>query len=183
LRFWACAVLASILPDLDVLAFKLGIPYAHPFGHRGFFHSLCFALIWGLASVPVFFRAKGLPKRQLATLALTFFALTASHDLLDAMTNGGLGVALLAPFSDERIFFPFMPIQVSPIGLRSFFSGRGLEVLANEVVWVWVPVAVLGCFACCCRMLRAKGRSSLAAPDGSASALPGRQRRPASRPE
>ena len=31
---WA-GVALSILPDLDVLAFRFGIPYAAPFGHRG----------------------------------------------------------------------------------------------------------------------------------------------------
>ena len=141
-RFWACAVLASVIPDFDVLAFKFGIPYAHPFGHRGYFHSLSFALIWGIFTVLVFFRPAQHPRRQRVFLALFFFALTACHDLLDAMTNGGLGIALLAPFSNERIFFPFAPIQVSPIGLRGFLSERGLQVLASEAIWVWVPTAV-----------------------------------------
>jgi inner membrane protein len=33
---------ASILPDLDVFAFRLGIPYDSGPGHRGFSHSLAF---------------------------------------------------------------------------------------------------------------------------------------------
>jgi inner membrane protein len=37
------AILSSILPDLDVLTFNFGIPYSHPFGHRGFTHSIVFA--------------------------------------------------------------------------------------------------------------------------------------------
>ena len=37
----------SMLPDLDVIAFRLGIPYAAPFGHRGASHSLCAALLVG----------------------------------------------------------------------------------------------------------------------------------------
>jgi inner membrane protein len=36
-------VFVAIVPDLDVIAFSLGIPYAHPLGHRGFSHSLLFA--------------------------------------------------------------------------------------------------------------------------------------------
>ncbi|UKM64900.1 metal-dependent hydrolase [Flavobacteriaceae bacterium GSB9] len=39
------AIFSTILPDFDVLAFKFGIPYEHPFGHRGFTHSILFALI------------------------------------------------------------------------------------------------------------------------------------------
>jgi inner membrane protein len=51
----------------------------------------------------------------------------ASHGILDAMTDGGLGVAFFSPFDDTRCFFPFRPIKVSPIGL-SFFS-CGLDVM------------------------------------------------------
>src|SRR3989442_1739424 len=34
-------------PDLDILAFPLGIPYGAFFGHRGFFHSLFCAFVTG----------------------------------------------------------------------------------------------------------------------------------------
>ncbi len=66
----------------------------------------------------------------------------ASHGLLDALTNGGRGVAFFAPFVDTRWHFPVQPIEVSPIGVWSFFSRRGFEVLTNEVVWLWVPCLV-----------------------------------------
>src|SRR6478672_1544268 len=36
-------------PDVDILAFPLGIPYGSFFGHRGFFHSLFCAAVIGLA--------------------------------------------------------------------------------------------------------------------------------------
>ena len=49
------AVISSILPDIDVLAFKMGIPYEHPFGHRGFTHSILFATVWALL-ISVFFK-------------------------------------------------------------------------------------------------------------------------------
>ena len=75
-------------------------------------------------------------------LILFFTLVTLSHPLLDALTNGGLGVALFAPFSAERYFFPFRPIEVSPLGMR-FFSARGLEVLASEIVWVWLPALLI----------------------------------------
>jgi inner membrane protein len=63
-----------------------------------------------------------------AALMLDFFLITASHGILDAFTNGGLGIALFSPFDNSRYFFPFRPIQVSPIG-AGFFSMRGLRVL------------------------------------------------------
>ena len=38
-RLLLAGVMASILPDFDVVAFSLGIPYEDEFGHRGFSHS------------------------------------------------------------------------------------------------------------------------------------------------
>jgi len=75
-------------------------------------------------------------------LFVWFTAVTASHGLLDALTNGGRGIAFFAPFSDHRYFFPWRPIQVSPIGV-GFFSARGLRVLASEAGWIWVPSAII----------------------------------------
>ena len=50
-KFWPFTALvgaSSFAPDLDVLAFAFGIPYAHDFGHRGATHSIAFALMWGV---------------------------------------------------------------------------------------------------------------------------------------
>jgi inner membrane protein len=61
-------------------------------------------------------------------------------------TNGGRGVALFAPFSAERFFFPWRPIEVSPIGL-DFFSERGFGVISSEIIWIWIPSAIIFLFA------------------------------------
>jgi inner membrane protein len=53
--------------------------------------------------------------------------------VLDAMTNGGLGVAFFAPFDTTRYFFPWRPITVSPIGVGSFFTHRGALVVLSEI--------------------------------------------------
>jgi inner membrane protein len=60
------------------------------------------------------------------------------------MTSGGIGVAFFAPFSSERYFFPWRPIRVSPIAVRSFFSAQGLAILRSELLWVWLPVLMGG---------------------------------------
>jgi len=44
----AVGMAASILPDLDVVGLRLGIPYGSDFGHRGFSHSLVFAAVVAL---------------------------------------------------------------------------------------------------------------------------------------
>jgi inner membrane protein len=72
-----------------------------------------------------------------------FSFVTASHGMLDAMTDGGLGVAFFAPFDNARYFFPWRPILVSPIGIAQFFSGYGLDVLLSEFVWIWVPAGMV----------------------------------------
>ena len=71
-------------------------------------------------------------------------AITASHGFLDAFTNGGLGVAFFSPFDPTRYFFPWTPIEVSPIGAVRFFSQRGLLVIISELRWVWLPSLALG---------------------------------------
>jgi inner membrane protein len=120
----------AMLPDADVVAFALGIPYADPFGHRGASHSLVGAALGALVLGPVVARALGAP--LLRTLACAFVAL-ASHGLFDMLTDGGKGVALWWPLSNERLFFPFTPIPVAPIGVR-FLSWRGVVCAATELV-------------------------------------------------
>lgn len=71
------------------------------------------------------------------------FVSGASHGLLDTLTNGGLGIALLWPFSDERYFAPAQVIQVSPINPARFFSKRAVDVLLSEGRWVWLPCVML----------------------------------------
>jgi inner membrane protein len=128
----------TILPDADVVSFALGIPYEHVLGHRGLSHSILFALLYALL-------ATAIARPNIPTFSFIFLC-TISHAVLDAFTDGGLGVAFFAPFSDERYFFPFTPIRVSPIG-AGFFSPRGMETLRNELLWVWAPcvaIALLG---------------------------------------
>ncbi len=151
-RLLAAGVIAAMLPDADVLAFALHIPYADAFGHRGASHSLVFAgVLAALAAVLACFGSRrsvsAVPRQpRLASTTSTVqaavfvFACAASHPLLDAMTSGGLGVALAWPWSEHRFFAPWRPIRVSPIAPQ-FFSARGLATLLSELRWVWLPLA------------------------------------------
>ena len=141
-RLWVAGALAAIAPDLDVIGFGLGVPYQHPLGHRGLSHSLAFAAAMaGLLTLALFPRA-GTGFSRARAFAFLFLA-AASHGILDAFTNGGLGVALLSPFDQTRWFAPFRPIQVSPLGISAFFSSRGAAVLASELRWLWFPLLSL----------------------------------------
>ncbi len=135
-----CAgVVASVIPDADVIGFKFGIEYASQFGHRGFTHSIFFALVLGLVAL---IAHKKLDCSPIA--AFLFVSISAvSHPLLDALTDGGLGVALFWPYETTRLFFPWAGIEVSAIG-RGFFSMRSLSVLASEFRWIWCPAIALG---------------------------------------
>lgn len=132
----AWSAFCAVLPDADVIAFNIGIPYESMWGHRGITHSFFFSALLAASITFTVFRKQ--PGRKLS-IWLCLFLATASHALLDACTNGGLGVAFWAPFSDERFFFTHRPIQVSPIGAGAFFSERGLRVLRSELVWVAMP--------------------------------------------
>ena len=130
----------SIIPDLDVIGFRFGIRYNDMLGHRGFTHSILFAAALGALVTFTLFR-DGQNGNLIVFLYL--FISTLSHSLLDMLTNGGLGVALFAPFSNKRYFFPYRPIQVSPIGIGQFFSKWGARVILSELRWVWLPSVAL----------------------------------------
>ncbi len=137
----AAAVLAC-LPDADVVAFRFGIPYDHALGHRGFSHSLGFALVTSLVTTIVLWRRRPVERARVSAFPLwmLLFAMAASHGLLDAFTNGGHGIAFAWPFTAERFFAPWRPIQVSPIGIGQFLGPRGVRVIVSEARWVWAPL-------------------------------------------
>jgi inner membrane protein len=129
----------SILPDLDVIGFSFGIRYGDLWGHRGMTHSLFFAGLLSTILVGLGYKQKSSTEK--AGIGIYLFLCTASHGVLDALTDGGLGVAFFSPFDPTRYFFPFRPVAVSPIGIGEFFSIDALRILASEVQWIWIPTA------------------------------------------
>ena len=137
--FWGAIISGSMLPDIDSIGFLMGVPYGSLWGHRGLTHSLLFALIIAACA------AMCLNTRfhQQWKLVSILFLAVASHGFLDAMTNGGLGVAFFSPFHLQRYFFPWRPVLVSPIGVSRFFTTRGLRILGSEMLYIWCPTLVL----------------------------------------
>jgi inner membrane protein len=130
--------LLSMLPDADVIGFSFGVRYEDEWGHRGATHSLAFSFALGAAiglAAPLF-RLPAVRTGIAAGLVL------ASHALLDTLTNGGLGCALLWPFDLTRYFAPWNPIPVAPIGLY-FFSPYGLTVATVELL-LFAPLLWFG---------------------------------------
>jgi inner membrane protein len=79
----------SIVPDLDVIGFSFGIRYGDLWGHRGLTHSLFFACLLSATLVRFWYWRTSTSAKT--TLCVYFFFCTASHGVLDAMTDGGLG--------------------------------------------------------------------------------------------
>jgi inner membrane protein len=139
-RLAVLGIACSVLPDSDALGLFAGVPYGHLFGHRGFSHSIAFAVL-AATSATAFWR--GLHASRAVVFGFVFLS-TVSHGLLDALTNGGLGIAFFSPFSNRRYFLPWRILVVSPLELSAFLSRRGLRVLASELLWVWVPCIIVG---------------------------------------
>lgn len=151
-RFWVSAVLCAMLPDFDVIGFAAGVPYGDLWGHRGMTHSLLFAVV--VAAVLALWLQPSLKERW--KIAGLLFVITASHGVLDALTSGGLGVAFFSPFDQDRYFFPWRPIRVSPIGAWALFSSRGVQVLRSEI-WVWAPALAVVLILPWVRQMRGRG--------------------------
>ena len=140
LESWRWSLLlaaASFAPDVDVLAFPLGIPYGATLGHRGATHSVVFAGLCGCA-LGLAARRWNVPALR---VALSVSLVMATHGILDTFTDGGRGVALLWPFDGERFFAPWRPIPVSPLAW-GIFSRRGLNVISYECV-LFLPLFVI----------------------------------------
>ena len=144
-RFAGLAAVCSVLPDADVIGFRLGIEYGDLLGHRGLSHSIFFAAVVSAAVVLTAFRKLPNFGRRWCPLWLCFFLILAAHGLLDAMTLGGLGIALLSPFDTTRYFLPWRVIRVAPIiSIGYFFGEHGVRALVSEIMYVWIPTILVG---------------------------------------
>ena len=142
-RFWPVAIVAAVLPDADSVSFYFQIPYSSVLGHRGFFHSPLLGLLVSLGLMLLFFHDSVPFSPRWWIYLLLLWLVWTSHGLLDALTNGGRGVAFLFPFTSKRFFFRWTPIPVAPIRIESFFSSWGLSVFKSELLWIWIPGLIL----------------------------------------
>lgn len=138
-KVYCIAALSTVVPDFDYLGFAARIPYDSLWGHRGMTHSILFALIVALVFA---WWARNKNEKSFFGYFILLFLTTISHACLDACTNGGLGVAFYSPYNLARYFFPWRPIQVSPMGI-GFFSERGLMVLLSELYWIVLPCLMI----------------------------------------
>jgi inner membrane protein len=135
----SCGLLA-VAPDADTFAMRaFEILYGSFFGHRGFFHSPFFLILFSALLAAI------VARRQARSTWLWLVSIWASaaitHPLLDMLTDGGAGVMLLYPFSEARLFFPWRPIHVSPLDIASFFSRAG-DILLSELPFCAAAIVI-----------------------------------------
>ena len=135
MSFWILALVLPNVPDIDVF---FSAYYGSMWGHRGFAHSLLFAL-----AVAMFAAAMTFLKYKIKFLPLVgiFFVVTASHALLDAYTRGGFGIPFFWPFTSER-YGEWGPVRVSDLGFEWPDPRKSLS-LRQEMLWVWLPLLAL----------------------------------------
>lgn len=138
-----CAVVfatISMLPDLDLLGMLMGVHWLGTFGHRGITHSLLAAIGLGvMGAMAIRGVSEWEPGVQIRVVGLSV-CVAASHGILDASTNLGVGVGLFMPLSDARVLLPVRPILVatSEMGLGETV----LRMMGAEVISIWLPLII-----------------------------------------
>jgi len=101
-RFWFLSIGCAMLPDIDVLGFAFGIRYGDMLGHRGITHSLPCALMVACLAAWLCLDTATQSARTWLVVGY-FFIVTASHGILDAMTNGGSGGGVLCTILKQSL--------------------------------------------------------------------------------
>ncbi len=140
-RLDVIAVLVSIWPDLDYATLPFEVRPSDVLGHRGLTHSLFVAIAVGLVAFLLF------PKPARKRIAALLVLVALSHPIIDALTAGDLGVALFWPITRARFVFPFSLVATCPVGLDEWLGYWGLVTIANEALYIVMPLALAVGFA------------------------------------
>ena len=158
----------AVLPDADFASVAFGFDsYSGTYGHRGFTHSLGFALLLGVLAA----LALGPTTRQRCTAAVFIALCTASHPLLDGLIDSGICNAWAWPLDGARHCLPWRPVPMTGVNLF------GWDRLAREALWFGVPLLLLanvgmGLRYCWRRWLRGRQAKAVAQQPPSARAQP-----------
>lgn len=136
-RLILAGAVCGVMPDLDFLSVALRFDhFSGTYGHRGFTHSLGFALLVGLLGA-LWPSGRGIGWRPRVGRG-TFLALcTVSHPLLDSLIDVHICSAWLWPLDGARHCLDWRPIPMQGVPLF------GAERLRMELLWIGVPLLVL----------------------------------------
>ena len=139
-RLTVAMLIASVLPDIDMIWYALGYHYPSPFAHRGFTHSLIFGLAVGLLALAAARRMK--VTRTIAFLAV--FLTILSHYFLDAL-GSRYGIPFFWPFDEARYALPwpsFISSWLNWLSPQQIFSTWWADrFIRVELLTVWTPCA------------------------------------------
>lgn len=136
-RLTLSGMVCAVLPDADLVLVWLRFDiYSGVYGHRGFSHSLGFALLLGLIGScwPTGTKPSG-PRRALVGCYLALC--TASHPMLDSLLDVGICSAWLWPLDGARMCLGWRPIPMKGIGLF------GWQRLMLELQWIGPALLLL----------------------------------------
>lgn len=145
------AVAVAVLPDADVLIYALLQPEGMQ-PHRGFSHSLLFAVASGSIAYLLtcrYFAPGG--RRLFATLVLA----AVTQPLLDVLMGAGPRISLFAPFYDGGFLLPFRAVPTAYYAT----TGTGLLSLARHtptLIGIGLEVMLLAPLILLCQ--RPRGR-------------------------
>lgn len=138
-RLWITAMACAMVPDIDWFTAFLPLSDGNSLTHRGITHSLLATVLITVGALLLAYRNR----LREARLWGCIFSATLSHSILDALTFGGTGVALLLPFSEARLVSVWQPLFVSPIPLSGNLLDWLLFSLSTEALWIGIPALMV----------------------------------------
>ncbi len=145
--YWVLAGVLPMVPDLDAFS---SAPYGSVWGHRGITHSLLFALWLGALAASLTYRYL---RSDFWFLSAVFFAVLASHGLLDALTRGGEKIPFFWPSPVRGGNWGPMPVPDIAMDLPDPRRSRAVRA---ELLWVWLPTTLVVGFVMLYRRRRSR---------------------------
>ena len=136
-RLMAAGAVCAVMPDLDFLLVTMQVDrFSGTYGHRGFTHSLGFALIIGLLGFA--WPDRDRPGAARRAFRGSYLALcTASHPLMDSLIDMHICCAWWWPLDGLRHCFDWRPIPMRGVSIH------GWERLRVELQWIGLPLFML----------------------------------------
>ncbi|RKH64682.1 metal-dependent hydrolase [Corallococcus llansteffanensis] len=143
-RLLVAAGLCACVPDLDFALAPLSQQPGDLWAHRGLLHSPLFLLALAVVGAALV-TPPGEWRRSLPRHMFVLWLAGCGHVLLDLLTWGGPGTALLAPFSEARFQLPrpLRLVPVVPVGMDEWLGRLGVQVLAVEALFILLPTLLL----------------------------------------
>ena len=142
-RFAWTAAACTIVPDLDAIGWPIGMGDIELLGgHRGFTHSIPFAVLLGAAAAWGIFRGERWKPLRLR-LWLCFALATMTHGALDALSTIGEGVRFFSPFRDTRYVSAWQPLHASRAPPEARPVSRIAYIVRDEMQYVILPCVIL----------------------------------------